>query len=187
MRRIAEEIEELVELGLDGRLIALQLAELTRASRPAVGVVTDYVAGPRGPSVRAGGLGRMRRLDGGDPRSGAFADLRASTAQLEAMLSPRGYRGLQGCPALSASLIERLVARFGSLSDLLSAQPADLESVEGVGQARARSIRDGLARLAEASASSARSVPRAGPRRSKRGWYIVGRSILSPVILSTAP
>ena len=48
-------------------------------------------------------------------------------------------------------LIERLVARFGSLPEILSASAAELESVEGIGAATARHVRDGLARLVEAS------------------------------------
>jgi diadenylate cyclase len=45
----------------------------------------------------------------------------------------------------------RLVDRFGSLPEILSASAAELESIEGIGAATARHIRDGLARLVEAS------------------------------------
>jgi diadenylate cyclase len=41
--------------------------------------------------------------------------------------------------------------RFGSLPEILSASAAELESVEGIGAATARHVRDGLARLVEAS------------------------------------
>ena len=40
---------------------------------------------------------------------------------------------------------------FGSLQKLLAATVDDLQAVEGVGEARARSVREGLSRLAEAS------------------------------------
>jgi diadenylate cyclase len=52
---------------------------------------------------------------------------------------------------LSEVLIVRLVDRFGSLPEILSASAAELESIEGIGAATARHIRDGLARLVEAS------------------------------------
>jgi diadenylate cyclase len=154
MARIADEVsEELVELGFDGRLIALQLSELMEGvEASAVGVVTDYVAvGPDRPSVRATAVwAQMRRLDGEEIHDrGSFADLLEIEGPPETILSPRGYRALQGVPRLSAILIERLVARFGSLSALRSASTSDLESVEGVGHARASSIRAGLSRLGD--------------------------------------
>jgi diadenylate cyclase len=48
-------------------------------------------------------------------------------------------------------LSERVVERFGTLPEILSGSAAELESVEGIGAATARHIRDGLARLVEAS------------------------------------
>jgi len=58
---------------------------------------------------------------------------------------------LHRLPQLSGALIERLVQKFGNLPEILSASAAELESVEGIGAATARHIRDGLARLVEAS------------------------------------
>ena len=45
----------------------------------------------------------------------------------------------------------RLVDHFGTLQKLLSAGIDDLQVVEGVGELRARSVREGLSRLAESS------------------------------------
>ena len=47
--------------------------------------------------------------------------------------------------------MQRLIEHFGSLQKLLAASIDDLQSVEGVGEARARSVRDALSRLAESS------------------------------------
>ena len=49
------------------------------------------------------------------------------------------------------AVLERLVSHFGGLQRLLAASIDDLQAVEGVGEARARSIREGLSRLAESS------------------------------------
>jgi diadenylate cyclase len=79
-------------------------------------------------------------------------NLRSSSDELHAALAPHGYRMLHRLPQqLSATLINRLVQRFGSLPEILSASAAELESVDGIGAATARHIRDGLARLVEAS------------------------------------
>ncbi len=48
-------------------------------------------------------------------------------------------------------IIERIVERFVNLQQIMRASLGELEQVEGVGQARAHSVKDGLARLAEAS------------------------------------
>jgi diadenylate cyclase len=82
----------------------------------------------------------------------AALSLPASDDQLHTELAPHGYRLLHRLPQpLSETLIQRLVERFGSLPEILAASAAELESVDGIGAATARHIRDGLARLVEAS------------------------------------
>ena len=70
---------------------------------------------------------------------------------LDNPVSPRGYRLLARVPRLPASVVERLVEHFGGLQKLLAASIDDLQAVEGVGELRARSVREGLSRLAESS------------------------------------
>jgi diadenylate cyclase len=156
VRRIADEIEGfVVELGTDGRLLALQLDEMLAGVEEDRGLlVRDY-------------------LPGGRRRTGeeVLADLRALTATelldlsavsrcyglptspdaLDSPVSPRGYRLLARVPRLPAGIIDRLVTHFGGLQKLLAATIEDLLAVEGVGEARARGIREGLSRLAETS------------------------------------
>ncbi|MCL4445757.1 MAG: hypothetical protein M1134_02610, partial [Actinobacteria bacterium] len=48
-------------------------------------------------------------------------------------------------------IIDRIVDRFATLSGIMHASLGDLERVEGVGGAKARAVKDGLARTAEAS------------------------------------
>jgi diadenylate cyclase len=79
-------------------------------------------------------------------------NLPSSSDELHTSLAPHGYRMLHRLPQqISETLITRLVERFGSLPEILSASAAELESVDGIGAATARHIRDGLARLVEAS------------------------------------
>jgi diadenylate cyclase len=70
---------------------------------------------------------------------------------LDQAVSPRGYRLLARIPRLPEVVLERLVAHFGGLQKLLAANIDDLQAVEGVGETRARSIREGMSRLAESS------------------------------------
>ena len=70
---------------------------------------------------------------------------------LDAAVSPRGYRLLARVPRLPGAVVDRLVEHFGSLQKLLAASIDDLQAVDGVGESRARSVREGLSRLAESS------------------------------------
>ena len=65
--------------------------------------------------------------------------------------APRLPAAAPAAPAALRDTDRRLVEHFGSLPEILSASAAELEEVEGVGAATARHVRDGLARLVEAS------------------------------------
>jgi diadenylate cyclase len=75
--------------------------------------------------------------------------------QLDTPLVSRGYRQVAQISRLPGTLGVRLIEHFGSLQALFGASVSDLQAVDGVGEHRARIIRDGLLRLAE-SAYSAR-------------------------------
>ena len=63
----------------------------------------------------------------------------------------RGFRLLAKVPRLPGLVVDRLIEHFGGLQKLLAASIDDLQAVEGVGDTRARSVREGLSRLAESS------------------------------------
>ncbi len=154
--RIAREIEDYVlELGTDGRLMALQLEELvTGVDQDRLLVVRDYQ--PTGKRARAPEvvLADMEALD-----ATALVDVSAvaqalglgGSELLDSPVAPRGYRLLAKVPRLPATVVERLVDHFGGLQKLLGAGIDDLQAVDGVGELRARSVREGLSRLAESS------------------------------------
>lgn len=75
----------------------------------------------------------------------------SASEHLDATASPRGYRLLAKVPRLPGAVVDRLVDHFGSLQKLLSASIEDLQAVDGVGELRARGVREGLSRLAESS------------------------------------
>lgn len=70
---------------------------------------------------------------------------------LDVAVEARGYRLLHRLPRVSEAIIERIVERFVTLPRLMQASLADLEKVGGVGEAKARSVKDGLSRMVEAS------------------------------------
>jgi diadenylate cyclase len=158
VRRIASEIEGyVVELGTDGRLLALQLEELVAGVEPDRDLIArDYL--PASPPRRARSVHNVLRdldelsaIDLIDLSAVARALGHAGGEGLDTAVSPRGYRLLARVPRLPATVVDRLVEHFGSLQKLLAAGIDDLQVVEGVGETRARSVREGLSRLAESS------------------------------------
>ncbi len=156
VRRIANEIQGyVVELGVDGRLLSLQLDELVAGVEPERELVArDYLptAGKRLRDVddALAELDALSATDLLDIGSVARALGHGGDA-LDGAVSPRGYRLLAKVPRLPGAVIDRLVDHFGSLQKLLAASIDDLQAVGGVGENRARSVREGLSRLAESS------------------------------------
>jgi diadenylate cyclase len=154
--RIAREIEDYVlELGSDGRLLALQLDELvTGVDQERELVVRDYLPNGRKTRKPEDVLAELEGLSASDLvdiASVARALGLGTGEHLDGAVTPRGYRLLAKVPRLPNTVVDRLVDHFGSLQKLLSAGIDDLQAVEGVGELRARSVREGLYRLAESS------------------------------------
>jgi diadenylate cyclase len=159
VRRIASEIEGyVVELGTDGRLLSLQLEELMAGvEQERELIVRDYMPTSTGRRqrkvedvlVELDGMSATELLDlSAVARVQGFG---TAADVLDSAVSPRGYRLLARVPRLPGLVVERLVEHFGSLQKLLAASIDDLQAVDGVGETRARSVREGLSRLAESS------------------------------------
>jgi diadenylate cyclase len=160
VRRIASEIEGyVIELGSDGRLLSLQLDELMAGvDLERELVIRDYLPTASGRKQQRSAEDVLKELD-----SLSATDLLdiATVARvmgyaggadvLDAAVSPRGYRLLAKVPRLPGLVVDRLVEHFASLQKLLAAGVDDLQAVEGVGESRARIVREGLSRLAESS------------------------------------
>src|SRR5881275_706958 len=152
--RMAVEIERYtVELGSEGRLIEMQLEETmvgTAAEKAAL--VRDYLAEYSDEAFAASleEIGRMPHQDLLD--FGRLAELLGYDRKLNTLdypVSPRGYRVLGRVPRLPKLVVAQIVVEFGGLDELLAATDAELEAVEGVGEIRAKDIREGLRRLQE--------------------------------------
>jgi diadenylate cyclase len=154
--RIAHEIATtVVELGAEGRLVALQRDELIGGvAEDRRLVIRDYFHEESGWDVDKA-IESLESLS-----TEELLDLTAVTRalrlpdgglDLDAHVEPRGYRLLSRIPRLPAAIADRIVARFGSLQKIMRASIADLDDVTGVGEPRARAIKEGLSRLAETS------------------------------------
>jgi diadenylate cyclase len=158
VRRIADEIEGyVVELGTDGRLLALQLDELVSG----VGAERELIVRDYLPVTGSASLAQAARVLANLDQLSATELLDLTTVAevmgfkgpdaLDCAVSPKGYRLLAKVPRLPSLVVERLVEHFGGLQKLLAATVTDLQSIGGVGETRARNVREGLSRLAESS------------------------------------
>jgi diadenylate cyclase len=152
--RMAVEIERyIVELGSEGRLIEMQLEEtMVGAAAEKAALVHDYLAedSDEGFAAALDQVGRLLHQDLLD--FGCLAEMLGYDRKLNTLdysVSPRGYRILGRIPRLPRLLIAEIVKEFGGLDELLAAGDADLEAIEGVGEIRAKDIREGLRRLQE--------------------------------------
>lgn len=152
--RIAREIEDyVVELGTDGRLLSLQLEELvTGVDQERELVVRDYAPEQNGtPDHQLERLSQLSAAELVDPAAVARVLGLGGGDRLDGAVAPRGHRLLARVPRLPDTIVTGLIDRFGSLQKLLAAGIDDLQLVEGVGELRARSVREGLSRLAEST------------------------------------
>jgi diadenylate cyclase len=152
--RMAVEIERyIVELGTEGRLIEMQLEEvMVGVAADKAALIHDYLAADSDETFAAGldQLGRMPHQDLLD--FGRLAELMGYDRKLNTLdypVSPRGFRILGRVPRLPKLVVAQIVNEFGGLDELLAATDAELETVEGVGEIRAKDIREGLRRLQE--------------------------------------
>jgi diadenylate cyclase len=124
-----------------------------------VGVAADKTALVRDYSVEdtEGGLAATLQALSRMPHQdvldfGRLAELLGYDRKLNTLdypVSPRGYRILGRIPRLPKLVVQQIVKEFGGLDEMLAATDAELETVEGVGEIRAKDIREGLRRLQE--------------------------------------
>jgi len=159
--RLTDEISGyLVELGTDRGLLGLQADEITAGTRRQRELLLrDYARRPAGLGLTTedavltadreiAGLSADQLLD--LPTVAAAIGLDRASG-LGEPVSAFGYRLLGQIPRLPGPVADGLIERFGGLQKLLSASAADLRQSAGLDQATARSVREGLSRIAESA------------------------------------
>jgi len=149
--RIVEEINMyILELGNEGRLISMQLNELIKhIERDGILLIKDYC---KDVLKHAEVYEQIQKLNATE-----LLDLDAISRALgyvgiplmDTLISPKGYRVLSKVPRIPANVIDNLIKEFKELSNIIEADIIDLDNVEGIGDARATAIKDGLKRIKE--------------------------------------
>ena len=136
--KIVEEIQrQISELGSDGRLVKMQLEELI------------------------GGLEKEERLAINNLESLSYEEIskESTIAKLlgygtfddydEVAVYTKGYRILNKIPRMPSNIVENLVESFKSFQHILAADIESLDEVDGIGEVRARTIKQSLRRMQE--------------------------------------
>jgi diadenylate cyclase len=154
VHRIADEIETMIiELGVDARLLRLQLDELYGEIDDELDlVVEDYLPPGRSPEAT---LKEMSKLSDEDMRNlrlaAATLHREGDSDDLGQEVAPKGLRLLHRVSRLPKPTAARIADHFGGLAKLQRATLDDLTAVEGVDDLTAQSIRETLARVTEST------------------------------------
>lgn len=153
--RIADEIERVVaELGVEGRLVSMQLEELViNVEEEGLLVIRDYLNSSDGPEPAKEIWDNLKNWSSEDLLDLTLVARRlgqpVTSSGLDTPVTPRGYRILRKIPRLPMPVVENLTKTFQRLPDILAASIEELDAVEGIGEARAKAIKGGLRRLRE--------------------------------------
>ncbi|HET7522207.1 MAG TPA: DNA integrity scanning diadenylate cyclase DisA [Bacillales bacterium] len=150
--KIQKEIVNYInELGIEGRLISMQMQELVaNVEKEAVWLIRDYASvKDRDPYHIMEQLSRLSNEE--LMNEGMIVKLLGypPSESSDENVYPRGYRILHKIPRLPSVIIENLTDRFEHLNDIMKASIEQLDEVEGIGEIRARKIKDGLERIQE--------------------------------------
>ena len=151
---VVDEVQKAIyELGEDGRLLEMQLEELVGdLETEELLMIKDYMV-----------VSRMRSPDKvlEEIRKLSYEELMKSQviAKLlgyedfdnydEVGVYTKGYRVLNKIPRMPSSIVENLVKSFKSFQHILSADIPQLDEVDGIGEVRARTIKQSLRRMQE--------------------------------------
>jgi diadenylate cyclase len=151
--RIKSEILNYVnELGTEGRLISMQMKELvSNIEEEAALVIKDYAKEVHHDPFTT--IQQLKRLSNEQLLEEntiiKFLGYFPVVNLQEESVRPRGYRILHKIPRLPSLIINNIVDHFGDLHKVLKASIEQLDDVEGIGEIRAKKIKQGLKRIQE--------------------------------------
>jgi len=153
MKMVDEVQKSIYELGAEGRLLEMQLEELVGGlEKEELLIIKDYTAPGKRKNLEKV-LKEIESLNHEDlmkqqiiARLLGYEDFDNYD---EVAVYTRGYRVLNKIPRMPSNIVDNLVKSFKSFQHILAADIPDLDDVEGIGEVRARTIRQSLRRMQE--------------------------------------
>ena len=149
VRKMVEEVERAIfELGDEGRLLEIQLKELVGdLENEELLIVKDYMS-PSKKKLPDKILEEIEKLNHEDlMKSDKIAKMlgyQDFENYDEVGVYTRGYRVLNKIPRMPSNIVDNLVKSFKSFQHILAADIPQLDEVEGIGEVRARTIKQSL-------------------------------------------
>lgn len=150
--KIVEEIQKnIYELGDDGRLVSMQLEELIGGlEKEEIQVIKDYKVKDDEAEEILEELSKLGHEELMKEQTIAKLLGYESFENFEELaVYPKGYRILNKVPRMPNSIVENLVKSFKSFQHILVADISDLVQVDGIGEVRARTIKQTLKKMQE--------------------------------------
>lgn len=152
LMRVANEINNyILELGTEGRLVKLQLEELVAdTTQEGYLLIKDYMVSgdDRSLDTVLAGMAALSSEELLDLANfSKILGYGGGVSSLDQPVMSRGHRILSKIPRLPLPVIDNVVAIFGTFQDIFSASIEELDDVEGIGEVRAKSIKEGLQRI----------------------------------------
>ena len=155
VRRISDEIKRQVyELGDDGRLVNMQHEELMGGlEKEEALIIKDYLVPTKKKRTPEKVMEELSKLQ--------YEEMQKETtiAKLlgyetfdnydEIGVYTKGYRILSKVPRMPSTIVENLVDSYKSFQHILAADIESLDEVDGIGEVRARTIKQALRRMQE--------------------------------------
>jgi diadenylate cyclase len=154
VHRISDEIETMIiELGVDARLLRLQLDEIYGDVDEELDlVVSDYLPAGRTAAETLGELSRLEDDEVLDYRVAAASLHREGDSRdLDQEVAPKGLRLLHRVHRLPADKAASIADHFGGLAKLQRATIRDLMDVDDIDEVTAMAIKDTLERVTEST------------------------------------
>lgn len=153
MKVVTEVQKSISELGIEGRLIQMQLDELVGGlEKEELLIIKDYIA-PGKKRTPEKVLSEILNLQYEEL---ANSQIIAKILGYEIFdnydevgVYTRGYRILDKIPRMPSNIVENLIKKFKSFQHILSADIPELDDVDGIGEVRARTIKQSLKRMQE--------------------------------------
>ena len=152
--KVIDEVQKAMdELGEEGRLLEMQLEELVGGlEKEEILIIKDYIApGKKRTSEKV--LKEIKSLSHEDLNNpGVIARIlgyQDFDNYDEVGVYTRGYRVLNKIPRMPSNIVDNLVKSFKSFQHILVADIPQLDEVDGIGEVRARTIKQSLRRMQE--------------------------------------
>lgn len=150
--KVVSEIESyIIELGDEGVLIDLQLKELSsEVEEEEELLIRDYLIEPNTPEGIIETISEFSRKDLMNSNAVAESlgyDIDKPLEDIE--LPSRGFRQLTKIPKMPIGVIENMNKAFGDFQHIIRASIEELDDVDGIGEIRAKNIKQGIKRMHE--------------------------------------